>query len=533
MARSALLLLLLCSVVLINALNNGLGRTPQMGYNSWYDVQMNPTQEVIEQTVQALKSTGLYDLGFRYVNLDDGMVSGRNAQGELQSNPAQFPTGMKGLADYIHQNGMLFGVYTDRGPLTCGGRPAAQGHERQDANTYAQWGVDYVKEDSCNAPSDHQQAFYQYSLMRDALNATGRSIFFSLCGWEDWYAPVGHDLGNSWRTGPDDTNWAGVLKNIDIMAPLWPFAGPGGWNDPCLLLGRDSKGVEAVTDLQGRAQFSMWAIMASPMLLSQNVRNLSDYQLETYRNKEVIEIGQDPLGRSGQRLVGGQLSSGSGSDTPVTLQSCNAGDTTQQWQWNVTSQGFVTNVNDKQCINADDCGDQLIMYDCVTSGGTCMGPRDYSNEQFYLSADGTLRSAMPGDLCVTSFGVGAQLSLHPCTGSGNQLFGYDTTSQTIRDTSGRCVTAGGASGATRANIWGRPLIDGSWAFTFINANSTQVELVCDQDCFAATGWEPEQLLRLRDVWNHEELGKVTPREGFKALLEADGGAAMYRAWPVW
>jgi alpha-galactosidase len=99
-----------------------------------------------------------------------------------------------------------------------------------DATTYAAWGVDYLKEDSCNAAQDHPTAFHEYAAMRDALNGTGRSFLFSLCGWESWYAPVGEALGNSWRMGPDDTNWAGVLQDIDDEAPLWPYAGPGGWN---------------------------------------------------------------------------------------------------------------------------------------------------------------------------------------------------------------------------------------------------------------------------------------------------------------
>jgi alpha-galactosidase len=204
---------------------------------------------------------------------------------------------------------MRFGVYTDRGTLTCGGRAGALGYETADAKFYARNGIDYVKEDSCNADADHQTAFHQYAKMRDALNATGRPIFFSLCGWSDWYAPVCHTLGNSCRIAQDDTNWAGVLVNIDVMASVHSYAGPGGFNDPCLLLGRDVSGNEDVTDLQGRFQFSMWAIMAAPMLMSSNVRNLTAFQRETYLNLEVIAVNQDVLGRAGQRLVGGSLSS--------------------------------------------------------------------------------------------------------------------------------------------------------------------------------------------------------------------------------
>jgi hypothetical protein len=187
--------------------------------------------------------------------------------------------------------------------------------------------------------------------MRDALNATGVPFFFSLCGWEQWYAPMCHALGNSCRIGGDDTNWRGVLSDIDAMAPLYPFAGPGGFMDPCLLLGRDSRGNVAVTDLQGRAQFSMWATLAAPMLLSSNVRNLTAMQRETYLNAEVIAVGQDVLGRQGQRLVGGPLSGG-GASPPATASACAPGSAAQAWALDAPSQGYIQNVGGL-CLNTD------------------------------------------------------------------------------------------------------------------------------------------------------------------------------------
>lgn len=386
-----------------SALDNGLGRTPQQGYNSWYDVLMEPSEAHVRATVDAMVRQGLVAAGYRYLNLDDGIVmEKRDALGNLQADTTAFPNGFKAVADYVHANGMLFGVYTDRGTQTCGGRAGAQGFESKDATWYASQGVDYLKEDSCAASEDHQESFAQYAKMRDALNATGRPIFFSLCGWEAWYAPMCHILGNSCRIGPDDTNWAGALKNMDDMEALSKFSGPGGWTDPCLLLGRDAKGNEAVTDNQGRAQFSMWAIMASPLLLSNNVRNLTSFQLETYLNREVIAVNQDVLGRPGSRLVGGQLAK---------------------------SQAFATDL--------------------------------------------------------------------------------------------------------RANIWGRPLADGSWALTFINADEASAELFCGSDCLAATGWEPEQVLSVRDLWLRKDLSPTTVTKGLKVQLEPEGGVAMLRVKPLW
>eukprot|EP01119_Soliformovum_irregulare_P001318 TRINITY_DN11045_c0_g1_i1.p1 TRINITY_DN11045_c0_g1~~TRINITY_DN11045_c0_g1_i1.p1 ORF type:complete len:408 (-),score=91.68 TRINITY_DN11045_c0_g1_i1:124-1185(-) len=264
-------------------------------------------EETIKATARALVSTGLSKLGYNYVNLDDCWSGGRFPNGTQYSDPKSFPSGIKNLADYVHSLGLKFGLYTDRGNKTCAGRPGALGFEEIDARTYAEWGVDYLKEDSCYATQDHQQAFQEYGRMRDALNSTGRPIFFSLCGWYSWYSPVGSNLGNSFRIGPDDTNWPGVISNVNIDVMLGQHAGPGGWNDPCLLLESNYLGQLAVTPTQSRTQLNMWAILAAPMLLSLNIRNLSKEALLTYSNKEVIAINQDSLGRQGFRVSGGDL----------------------------------------------------------------------------------------------------------------------------------------------------------------------------------------------------------------------------------
>jgi alpha-galactosidase len=307
-----ILLLLLLHLLLhpTTALDNGLGRVPAMGYNSWYDLMGSLTETNLRQTVDAMVELNLPSLGYNYFNLDDDWAIARDSNGVLIADPSRFTGGsLRSLADYVHSHNMKFGTYTDRGNLTCGGRPAALGHEMLDAKTYADWGVDYLKEDSCNAPSDHATAFAEYGKMRDALNATGRPILFSLCGWNTWYAPEGMSLGNSWRIGPDDTNWSGVLTNIDMNAGLSKYAGPGGFNDPCLLLAEDYAGRQRITEQQTRFQFSMWAIMASPLLISGNIRNMSSMNIATYTNSEIIAVNQDVLGKQGTRVVGSSMSS--------------------------------------------------------------------------------------------------------------------------------------------------------------------------------------------------------------------------------
>jgi hypothetical protein len=315
------------------------------------------------------------------------------------------------------------------------------------------------------------------------------------CSWETWYSAIGHALGNSFRIGPDDTNWPGVLTDIDTMAALWANAGPGGWNDPCLLLGADSKGNEDVTELQSRAQFSMWAVLAAPMLLSQSVVNMSANRLETYTNTEVIGVGQDIMGRQGQRLVGGPLSGGGDGNVPLTMQPCIAGAPAQTWAFDVPAPGFLAAGNGSlsMCANVDDCGSALISFDCVTTGGTCCGPACYNNEIFSLNAaDGTLRSAMAANMCVTSSGLGQQAVIAPCTGASNQKLAYDAATGAISN-AGSCLTSGGSPASTnRTNVWGRPLSDGSWALVFINAGSAPVDIACSYaECLSQLGWEPE------------------------------------------
>lgn len=497
---------------------------------------MSPNEVEIKAVVDTMVSLGLRDLGYRYVNLDDGIVSAqRDANGDLVPDPTGFPSGFKALADYIHSQGMLFGVYTDRGSQTCGGRAGAQSHEFQDAAFYARNEIDYLKEDSCNAPQDHPTAFHEYGLMRDALNATGRSFFFSLCGWESWYASLCHALGNSCRIGPDDSNWRGVLVDIDAMAPLQVYAGPGAWNDPCLLLGRDKNGNVDVTDQQGRAQFSMWAIMAAPLLMSSNVRNLTAFQLETYSNVEVIAVDQDILGRPGQRLVGGDLSGGGSDTTPTTLQTCVDNSPAQQWSFNTPATGYMQNIGSTLCLNTDDCSPNIQMFECILNGPTCCGATCVDNMKFIFNTNGSITSpSMPGT-CLTDNGLGNQVSLQTCGSSVSQVYTFDATAKTVRGgVNNLCLTAGSMSNATQANIWGRPLSDGSWAFTFINAHPTQPQdLVCDQACLSATGWEPEILLSVRDLWAHSYLANTTAGVGISvSQLAPNGGVEMYKLTPL-
>jgi len=303
--------LLLTFVALSYAVDNDVGRTPAMGYNTWNDFRCDISAQDIKDAADAIVRQGLDKVGFVYVNMDDCWAKDRDASGTVVADTATFPNGIKPVGDYVHSKGLKFGIYSDRGTKTCAGRPGSQDFEKIDARTYASWGVDYLKEDSCYASGDHQEAFLQYGAMRDALNATGRPIYFSLCGWNSWYAPEGWSLGNSWRIAGDCSSWSDVLNAIDTNAPLAQYARPGGWNDPDMLIGSSQGSAVKLSPDQSRSMFSMWSVMAAPLLIGGNIRNLNTWDLETYKNLEVIAVNQDSAGMQGIRVAGGNLKQGS------------------------------------------------------------------------------------------------------------------------------------------------------------------------------------------------------------------------------
>lgn len=330
---------LLFSFAFVAGLQNGVGQLPAMGYNTWNDLRCHGINAAnVTKIASMVQSLGLQKAGYNYVNIDDCWNVGRdNFTHVLLPDPKAFPEGIKPVADFIHQLGMKVGIYTDRGPLTCALRAGSMGFETIDAQTFASWGVDYLKEDSCWASINHTVAFQQYGVMRDALNATGREIYFSLCGWAPWYAPVGSSLGNSWRTSPDVNHWPSMYQSISIIENnLSQYAGPGGWNDADMLVGSGQGEKHSlfllcaaslfthssfspaflflfsfykigsavfVTPDQSRTQFSLWSIFSSPLLIGTTLSSITPWDLTTYTNKDVIAINQDPMGKAGMTIV--------------------------------------------------------------------------------------------------------------------------------------------------------------------------------------------------------------------------------------
>ena len=287
---------------------NGLAQTPPMGWNSWNKFACNVTEKTIRATADAIASNGMKEAGYQYVVIDDCWHGPRDENGFITADKERFPSGIKALSDYVHMKGLKFGIYSDAGTKTCGGHPGSQGHEYQDAITYARWGVDYLKYDWCSTGT--RNAEEAYALMSDALRATGRDVVFSLCEWgqnKPWL--WASKIGNLWRTTGDiwDSfdkqdlahSWAtNMLKNADLNEPLWPFAGPGHWNDPDML----EVGNGGMSDAEYRSHFSLWAMMAAPLIAGNDIANMSDATRAILLNKDVIAVDQDALGVQGHRV---------------------------------------------------------------------------------------------------------------------------------------------------------------------------------------------------------------------------------------
>lgn len=281
-------------------LENGLARTPQMGWNSWNHFQCNIEEKLIRETADAMESTGLAALGFNYINLDDCWAEqNRDAKGNLVPNSSRFPSGIKALADYVHGKGLRLGVYSDAGDLTCSKQmPGSLGHEEKDAKTFASWGVDYLKYDNCNNKGISPKE--RYPVMAKALLNSGRQIFFSLCEWgEEDPATWAKSIGNSWRTTGDiQDNWNSMTSLADQNDRWAQYAGPGGWNDPDML----EVGNGGMTTEEYRSHFSIWALIKAPLLIGCDIRSMDSVTLALLSNKEVIAVNQDKLGVQGRKV---------------------------------------------------------------------------------------------------------------------------------------------------------------------------------------------------------------------------------------
>ena len=272
-----------------------LAKTPPMGWNSWNKFGCNVSETLIMGMADAMVSSGMKDAGYEYIVIDDCWQVSRDENGQIVADKDRFPHGIKYLADYIHSKGLKFGIYSCAGTLTCAGRPAGRGHEYQDALSYARWGVDYLKYDWCNTGTQEPKA--SYSIMRDGLFAAKRPIVFSICEWGsnkpwEWAGQVGH----LWRTTGDISDtWNSMIEIFSEQKDLVRYAGPGHWNDPDML----EVGNGGMTTEEYKTHFSLWCMLAAPLIAGNDLQNMNPDTKSILVNKEIIAIDQDSLGRQG------------------------------------------------------------------------------------------------------------------------------------------------------------------------------------------------------------------------------------------
>jgi alpha-galactosidase len=289
-----------------------VAQTPPMGWNSWNYFAGKVTDKDIRDSADQIVSTGMRDAGYIYVNIDDTWEGERDSTGVLHSN-SKFPD-MKALADYVHSKGLKIGIYSSPGPKTCAGFEGSLGHEEQDAQLYASWGIDYLKYDLCSfipavmekqAPNDKPAQMRlmvaAYDKMSKALKATGRPIVLSLCqyGWDsvwEWAPALG---GNLWRTTGDiEPKWDRIYDLLEQQSGLASYAGPGHWNDPDMLEVGNGK----LSLAENRSHFSMWAMLAAPLLAGNDLPHMKPEIKAILTNRDVIAIDQDPLGHQARHV---------------------------------------------------------------------------------------------------------------------------------------------------------------------------------------------------------------------------------------
>jgi len=282
------------------AQDKALAATPPMGWNSWNHFAERVDQKAVESAADAMVSSGMRDAGYIYINIDDTWEGKRDAQGFIHTNE-KFPD-MKALADYVHSKGLKLGIYSSPAAKTCAGYEGSLGHEEQDAQTYANWGIDYLKYDWCLNSGTKQEMLTAYSKMHEAIKKAGRPILLSLCeyGWNkvwEWGPSVG---GNLWRTTGDITDEYRVMAEIGFnQNGLEKFAGPGHWNDPDML----EVGNGGMNEDEYRTHMSLWAILAAPLIAGNDLSKMTPYTLELLTNREVIAIDQDSIGKQGYRVA--------------------------------------------------------------------------------------------------------------------------------------------------------------------------------------------------------------------------------------
>ena len=457
------------------ALENGVARTPPMGWNSWNTFGCSINETLIRQMADAMVSSGMRDLGYQYAVVDDcWMNPNRDSSGNLQGDPSRFPSGMKALGDYLHGKGLKFGIY--QGPLdkTCAqyfgsypGATGSQGHEAQDARQFAAWGVDYLKYDWCSPNGSISDQVTTFAKMRDALAATGRPIVYSI-NPNSIHAKTGPqrdwgDVANMWRTTEDITNaWdtgqtngypMGIQNIVNVTVPLAGYAAPGGFNDPDMM----EVGRGGMTDTEMRSHFALWAMLAAPLIAGNDLRSMNTATQTILKNQNLIAIDQDALGLQAtqisndgtRRVLAKRLANGDvavalfnqgSATTTISTTAAAAGKSGSSFTLREAWSGTTTSSTGS--ISASVPGHGTVVY--RVSGGTSTPP---ANTRALVSAASGRCLDVPGSNTTN----GTQPVIWDCNGGANQRW---TISGPAIQVLGKCLDAPiNATAGAKAQIW--------------------------------------------------------------------------------
>jgi alpha-galactosidase len=457
------------------ALDNGVARTPPMGWNSWNSFGCNINETLIRQMADSIVSSGMRDLGYRYVVVDDCWFNpNRDSAGNLQGDPVRFPSGMKALGDYLHSRDLKFGIYQVPVDKTCAqyfgaypGATGSQGHEVQDARQFAAWGVDFLKYDWCSPNGSITDQVNTFAKMRDALAATGRPIVYSI-NPNSIHAKTGPlrnwgDVANMWRTTEDITNaWdtgqtngypMGVKNIVDVTVPLAGYARPGAFNDPDMM----EVGRTGMTDTEQRSHFALWAMMASPLIAGNDIRSMSTATQAILKNQNLIAINQDTLGLQAtqvtgdgsRRILAKRLADGdvavalfnqSGSTMTISTTAAAIGKSGTSFTLRDAWTGATTTTTGTISASVPAHGTAVYR---VSGGGTVPQP-----------TPATLVSAASGrclDVPNSATANGTQPVIWDCNGAANQRWTVD--GQRLQSL-GKCLDApAGATAGAKAQLW--------------------------------------------------------------------------------
>ena len=484
----------------INSLDNGLGLTPQMGWNPWNKFGCEINETIVEETINKMVENGLKDAGYKYINLDDCWQNyTRNENGEIQIDEVKFFHRISPRVQQAHEKGLLFGLYSSAGNLTCQNRAGSLGYEDKDTTAYKNWGVDYLKYVNCY--NQNISSREGYLKMRSALGGKGRPIFYSICqGGEEKVATWAKDVGNSWRTTGDiSDSWGSMISIIDENDQWYEYAGPGGWNDPDML----EVGNGGMTLAEYKTHFGLWAISKAPLIIGCDIRSMADEIKNILTNPEVIAINQDKLGQQGHKIKRTPIKLPDNYQPPLSsseleLIDCNGKD---NQKWFIKTDGSIRNNDQDLCIEIPNCSkdDKKV----ITTGchiGDTEKCQNSKNQEWEYTLEKMIQSRMEINgikkcLRVDDNKLIKKVETHFCNES--HKWDYDNKTHTIKY-GDKCL----ASMDEGTEVWAGNLSDGKYAVLLLNRAtiSNKVEISWKEIGIS------EKEVKLRDLWERKDLG---------------------------